>query len=177
MQQLRPTLKSCLFSVHQLSKIKNNHEPPADTGFNNWCMLHTFVHLLLLVYAWFWTCVCWDIRSFFLLWFFKVFKIFLALIILYCLKTCCIFDLYLFGLGRDRFFTVNIYFKETLCSDFSYKLLKKYFSLLQSTCQFRVSVSKITGIELSNSRSWIANRFLCVLNQKQHFLNFFTNHK
>ena len=145
--------------------------------FNNWCTPCTYVCLLLLEYAWFWTCVCWDIHSFFLLWFFKVFKIFLALIILYCLKTCCIFGLYLFVLGRDRFFTVIIYFKETLFSDFSYKLFNKYFSLLQSTCQFRVSVSKITGIELSNSRSWITNRFLCVPNQKQHFLNFFTNHK
>ena len=86
----------------------------------------------------------------FSLWFFKVFKIFLALIILYCLKTCCIFDLYLFVLGWDRFFIVNIYFKETLYSNFSYKLFNKYFSLLQSTCQFRVSVSKISGIELSD---------------------------
>ena len=145
--------------------------------FNNWCTPCTYVCLLLLEYAWFWTCVRWDIRSFFLLWFFKVFKIFLALIILYCLKTCCIFDLYLFVLGRDRFFSVNIYFKEALFSGFSYKPFNKYFSLLQSTCQFRVSVSKITGIEWSKSGSWIANRFWYVPNQKQHFLNFFMNHK
>ena len=146
-------------------------------GFNNWHMLPMYVCLLLLPYAWFWTCVHWEVHSFFSLWFFKVFKIFLALMILYCLKTCYIFDLYLLVLARDRFFTANIYFKETLFSDFSYKLFNKYSSLLQSTCWFRASISKITGIELSDSGSWITNRFWYVLNQKQHFLNFFTNHK
>ena len=113
----------------------------------------------------------------FSLWFFKVFKIFLALIILYCLKTCCIFDLYLFVLGWGRFFIVNIYFKETLYSNFSHKLFNKYFSLLQSTCQFRVSVSKISGIELSDWGSWSTNCFWYVPNPKQHFLNFFMNCK
>ena len=136
-----------------------------------------YIYLLLLGYAWFWTCVHWDVHSFFLLRFFKVFKNFMALIILYCLKTCCIFDLSLFILGRDRSFTVNIYFKETLFSNFPYKLFNKYFSLLHSTCQFRVSVSKITGIASSYSGLWITNHFLYVLNQKEHFLNFFTNHK
>ena len=140
-------------------------------------MLHMYVCLLLLAYAWFWTCVWWDVHSFFLLWFFKVFKIFLAPIILYCLKTCCIFYLYLFVFGWDRFFTVIVYFKETLFSEFLYKLSDKYFSLLQSTCQFRVSVSKITGFKLSNLGLWIVNRFWYVPNQKQHFLNFFTIHK
>ena len=126
----------------------------------------TYVHLPLLVYADFF---CYD---------FLVSKIFLALIIIYCLKTCCIFDLYLFVLQRDRFFTANIYLKKkTLFFDFLYKLFNKYFSLLQRTCQFRVSVSKITGIESSNSGSLIMNHFSYVLNQKQHFLNFFTNLK
>ena len=46
--------------------------------------------------------------------------------------------IYLFLLGRDRFFTVYICFKETLFSNCSYKLLNKYFFLLQSTSQFRV---------------------------------------
>ena len=41
--------------------------------------------------------------------------------------------IYLFLLGRDRFFTVYICFKETLFSNFTYKLLNKYFFLLQST--------------------------------------------
>ena len=51
--------------------------------------------------------------------FLKVFKMFLVLRISYCLKTSCyIFDLYLFVLERDRFFTIYICFKETL-SDFS----------------------------------------------------------
>ena len=128
-------------------------------------MSRTYVRLPLLVYADF---LCYD---------FLVSKIFLALIIIYCLKTCCIFDLNLFFLRRDRFFTANIYFKKTLFFDFLYKLFNKYFSLLQRTCQFRVSVSKITGIESSNSGSLIMNHFWYVLNQKQHFLNFFTNLK
>ena len=33
------------------------------------------------------------------------------------------------------------------------------------------------GIKLSNSGLRITNRFLYVPNQKQHFFNFFTNHK
>ena len=52
--------------------------------------------------------------------FLKVFKNFLVLRISYCLKTSCyIFDLYLFVLERDRFFTIYICFKEILLSDFS----------------------------------------------------------
>ena len=75
--------------------------------------------------------------------FFKFFKICLVLIILYCLKTYWYkFDLYFFVLGRDGFFTVFICFKETLFFNFSYKLLNKYFSLLQSTSEFGVSVGK-----------------------------------
>ena len=107
------------------------------------------VRLLLLVYSWFWTCVSWDICSFFSLWFFIVFKIFLALIILYCLKTCCIFDLYLFALARDRFFTVNIYFEETLFFNFSYKFLINISPYFRVFGQFRFSVYKW------NIRDWI----------------------
>ena len=36
-----------------------------NAGFNNWCTSRTFVRLLLLAYAWFWTCICWHVRSFF----------------------------------------------------------------------------------------------------------------
>ena len=78
--------------------------------------------------------------------FFKAFKIFLVLIILYGVKTYCyIFDfiwlwIYLFGLGRERFFTVYICFTESIFSNSLYKWITKYFSLLQSTCQFRVSI-------------------------------------
>ena len=50
--------------------------------------------------------------------------------------------IYLFVLGSDRFFTVYVCFKETLFSNFSYKLFNKYFSLLQSIWQFRVLVRK-----------------------------------
>ena len=35
----------------------------------------------------------------------------------------------MFILGRDRLITVCIYIKETLFLNFSYKLIKKYFSL------------------------------------------------
>ena len=34
-----------------------------------------------------------------------------------------------------------------------------------------------TKVELSDSRSGITNRYLHVPNKKQHFLNFFVNHK
>ena len=44
---------------------------PGIWGFDNWHTLHTYARLLLLAYTSFWTCVHWDIRSFFLLWFFK----------------------------------------------------------------------------------------------------------
>ena len=78
----------------------------------------------------------------FSLWFFKVFKIFLVLIIyMYCLKIYCfIFDLsfIFFVLERDRFFTVYISTKETLSFNVSYKLFNKYFSLPQSSCQFKL---------------------------------------
>ena len=123
-----------IFNLPQSPDIGQNSDE-GQSVFHNLRMLHMYIHLLVLAYAWLWTCVRWEVCSFFSLWFFRVFKIFLALIILYCLKTCCIFDLYLFVLGRDRFFTVNIYFKETLFSDFSYKLFKIYFSLVQSTYQ------------------------------------------
>ena len=46
--------------------------------------------------------------------------------------------IYLFVLGRDTFFTVYICFKENLFFNFLYKLFNKYFSLPQSTYQFRV---------------------------------------
>ena len=66
---------------------------------------------------------------------FQSFQNFLILIILYCLKTYWyIFDLYLFVVGRNRFFTADICFKETL--------FFKYFSLPQITCKFRLSVRK-----------------------------------
>ena len=43
---------------------------------------------------------------------------------------------------EDSFFTAYICFKETLFFSVSYKLFNKYFSVPQSTCQFRVSVGK-----------------------------------
>ena len=35
--------------------------------FDNLCTSRTYVSLLLLAYAWFWTCVPWHVRSFFYL--------------------------------------------------------------------------------------------------------------
>ena len=58
--------------------------------------------------------------------FFQIFKNFFILIILFCLKTqCYIFGLYLFAIGRDRFFTVDICFKKIL--------FFKYFSIPQTS--------------------------------------------
>ena len=55
----------------------------------------------------------------------------------------------MFVLGRDRFFTVYIYFKETLFFNFSSKLFNKYFSLPHralATNKFRVSLTKYAKI-------------------------------
>ena len=124
-------------------KFSTKRQQTSNPVFDNWCTSCMYVCLLLLAYAWFWTCVRWHICSFFLYDFFKFFKICLVLITLYCLKTYCYkFDPYFFVLGRDRFFTVYICFKESLNFNFSYKLFNEYFSLPQSTSQFGVSVKK-----------------------------------
>ena len=114
------------------------------TGFDNSSMLRTCVHLLLLVYTWLWTCVCWHISSFFSLLFFKVFKVFLILIIFYCLKTYCyIFNLSLLSFSLKE--TESLLFKFVLTKCYFsifHTTFNKYFSLPQSTYQFRVSVRK-----------------------------------
>ena len=74
-----------------------------------------------------------------------IFKNFLVLIILYCLKTAIhlTFNLFVCLWKTNIFFTVYTCFKETVFFNFSYKLFHKYFSVLQSTChQFRQGVSK-----------------------------------
>ena len=105
-------------------------------GFDNWCTSpRTHLRLLLLAYAWFWTWVHWHVRSFFSLWFFKVLKIFLVFIILYCLKPYCyIFKLFVCPCKRDSLLFTFV-LKKTFFN-FSYKLFKKYFSLLQNTSKF-----------------------------------------
>ena len=112
------------------------------SGFDNSRTSCTYVRLLLLAYAWFWTCARSHVRSLFPYDFqtfsgsyiFKLFKN-LLLYIWYLI--------YLFVLGRDRFFTDYICFNETLFFNFLYKLYNKYLLYLpQSTCQFRVSVRK-----------------------------------
>ena len=98
---------------------------------HNWCTSHTYVRLLLLAYAWFWTCVHWHIFS---LWFFKVFKLFLVLLFWF-FKNLMLYIwplIYLFLLRRDIFFTIYICFKETLFFNFSHKLSNKHFSLRTS---------------------------------------------
>ena len=111
------------------------------SGFNNWHMSRTYARLLLMAYAWFWTCVRWHLRSFFPYDFLKFSK-FSGSWNFILLKKLLLYIWPLFVLGRDRFFTLYICFKETLLFDFSYKLFKKYFFLPQSTCQFRMSVRK-----------------------------------
>ena len=73
----------------------------------------------------------------FSLWFFKVFGsynfILFTNLLLYIWTL-----IYLFVLGRDKFFTFYICFKQTFFFNFSYILFNKYFTLPQSNCQFRV---------------------------------------
>ena len=123
---------------------KSNKESIWDMASNPFVEVTVFDWKTQIPSKGIWTCVCWHVPSLFPhYFFFSVFKILLVLIILYSLKTYCYtFDLYLFVLGRDRFFTIYICFKETLFFNFSYKLFNRYFSLPQSMCQFRISVKK-----------------------------------
>ena len=118
--------------------------------FDNWRPSHTYVRLLLLAYAWFWTCIRWQVY----------------------LKTYCyIFVLHLLVLGRDKFFTCTyICFKETLFFYFSYKLFNKYFSLSQRTCQFRISVRK----QAINSYAHVPHfrNFIMKLGKSLHVYNY-----
>ena len=109
-----------------------------NTVFDNWRTSRTFIDLRMIL----------DLRTFrhmhmFCLWLFKNFqklsgscKFVLLQILLLCIWPLT----YLFLLGRDRFFTPYICF--TLFFNFSYKLFKNYFSIPQSTFQFKVSVRK-----------------------------------
>ena len=117
-------------------------------GFDNWHTSRTYVGLVLLAYALFWTCVRWLVGSFFPYDFLKssnfsgsYYFIMVKNLLLYIRSL-----LYLFVLWKDRFFTACICFKETLFSNFSCTLFNKYFSLLQSTFQFRVSVQRLAKI-------------------------------
>ena len=86
-----------------------------------------------------------DTYAHFFLWFFQVFNFFFVLFWFWFFKNLMLYIwslIYLFVLGRDRFFTVYVCFKETLFFNFLYKLSNKYFSLPESTWQFRVSVRK-----------------------------------
>ena len=88
-------------------------------GFDNWCTSRKYLRLPLLAYAWFWTWVHWHVRSFFSLWFFKVLKIFLVFIILYCLKTYdYIFKLFVCPCKRDSLLFTFV--------------LKKHFSIFHT---------------------------------------------
>ena len=129
--------------------LYHSHEEQLSSNlpvFNNW---HTSCIYVRLPSTFIGVCMILDMRTltctltFLPYELFNFFKIFLVFRISYCLKTYCyIFDLYLFILVTDRFFTIFVCFKETLCFDFAYKLFNKYFSLPQSTCQFRMSVRK-----------------------------------
>ena len=49
------------------SKKQESYSPfnPTHRVRDNWRTSHMYVCLLLLAYAWFWTCVHWHVRSFF----------------------------------------------------------------------------------------------------------------
>ena len=85
---------------------------------------HDFGHDYIDIYAGLFTMV------------FQSFQNFSSFIILYCLKTYC-YDLFVCPWKRQI-----LCFKETLFFCISYKLFNKYFSLPQSSCQFRVSKRK-----------------------------------
>ena len=88
------------------------------SGFNNWHTSRMYLHLHLLIYTWFWTCIHWHVRLSFPYDFLKFSKFFWFInLLIYIWPSIC-----LFVCGRDRFFIVYIYFKETLFFNFSYEL-------------------------------------------------------
>ena len=56
----------CYFRMHQTILLGNHLMSCLQTkpGFENWRTSRTYVLLLLLAYAWFWTCVRWYLHQF-----------------------------------------------------------------------------------------------------------------
>ena len=97
-------------------------------------------------YAWFWICARSHVRSFFPDFLkFKTFFWFLQFILFK--------NLLLYIWAYSLVFTFVL--KKPNFSSFSYKLFNKYFSLSQSTCQFRVSVRKYAKIVMRMSLIFI----------------------
>ena len=91
------------------SEIENNQvSVKSQSVFDSWCTSLTYVHLVLLAYAWFWTCVffSYDFLKFSGSYNFILFKGLLLYIWTF---------IYLFALEGDIFFTVYICicFRET----------------------------------------------------------------
>ena len=88
------------------SEIENNQvSVKSQSGFDSWCTSLTYVHLVLLAYAWFWTCVFFSYK-FSGSYNFILFKGLLLYVWTF---------IYLFALEGDIFFTVYvcICFRET----------------------------------------------------------------
>ena len=118
LQQIYTYLQS---NIQQLVYLAYVHTPGV-------CMIldmHTLTCTLI-----FFPMIFLKFSKFFWFWFFKNLMLYICPLI------------YLFVLERDRFFTLYICFQGTLFFNFSYKLFNKYFSLPQSTQQFRASVRK-----------------------------------
>ena len=83
--------------------------------FDNWHMLHTYICLLLLVYAWFWTCISLHLCSFFPYDLLKFSGCYLStsewVTVLNLLLYIC-FLIYSFNLVRDELFTVYVCLKK-----------------------------------------------------------------
>ena len=113
--------------------------------FDNWHMLHTYICLLLLVYAWFWTCISLHLCSFFPYDLLKFSGCYLStsewVTVLNLTAIYLLFNLFIQPCKRRTLYCLCM-FKETLVFNFLWKLFNKYFSLPWRTCQFRVSVRK-----------------------------------
>ena len=69
----------CMLKLYFSLHGKNSLTWGNTAGFDNYCLSHTYVCLLLLTYVWFLTCIHWDVCTFFPYDFLKVLKNFLVL--------------------------------------------------------------------------------------------------
>ena len=108
---------SITYSIWTLKSSKTLCLP----GFDNWHTSRTYICLLLLLYTWFWKFIRWNAYSFFPYDFSGSYNFTLFRNLMLYIGPLT----FLLVLGRDRFFTVYICFKETFFQFFIRVSVKK----------------------------------------------------